>query len=116
MALSMRLVGIAVTTSHFQAGSVPLQHPAKVKAASGIDYYKMIPFKYYKKRATPELKSAEFEPFLLPEYVCKQKMSGVKLEIRGWLLPQPPFSSFLCWLTQTANITGDDEKASIMPL
>ena len=50
MELSMQWVGgIAVTTPHFQAGSVPLQHLAKVEAASVIGSYNKIPLKYYNK-------------------------------------------------------------------
>ena len=70
-------------TPHFQAESVPIQHPANVKAASINGSYNKIPLKYYKKQATPVFISAVFKPLRLPSFLQAEDD-----------------------LTQTANSTG----------
>ena len=116
MELPMRRVVIAATTPHFQAESVSLQHRTMVKAASVIGCYKKIPLKYYKKGATtPECKYVVFEPLHLHEPLCKLKMRGVNLKTCGWLLPHFPSHPSWIDLMQTANYTGEYEKASIAP-
>ena len=114
--------------------SVPLQHSTKVEAASVVGSYKKIPLKYYKKGATPGWKYVVFEPLHLPEPLCKLKMRGVNLVTCGRLLPHFPshpswtdlmgmagfflsLPSHPSWtdLMQTANYTGEYEKASTAP-
>ena len=87
MELSMRWVVIAATP-HFQTESVPLQHLAKVEAASVIGSYKKILLKYYKKRATPGLKSVVLKSLPLSETLQAE-------DERRNLLPQSPFSPVL---------------------
>ena len=89
----------AWTKLHFQAESVPLQHPAKVEAASVIGSYNNIPLKCYNKLAIPGLKYVAFEPLLRPKRFCNLKTSGVYLDnvwVVGFYLSLPYRPSWTC--------------------